>query len=262
MLPPTRNPKDKAPRVKVDPQDATLADRIHEFGRSRGWSRPGTRATLRDRESLAVHRRWLARKGVDLPAVWAWYESRADVGYPKLPRVSCGFVLTRTKIWAWVFEAFERQTRNDALYAPPADPHPDTRFVLADATNRPWPEGVEEHLPGVVDRSVKNFNGFLDRMAAVPDSAYRENRWVWVAVRDALGDGVEYLTQWFRWVHRAVKDWEGWSGQLSAFVWTPDHKRFVASANRIVAEYCGRPGNEWAEIVAVAEKFGRGRTKL
>lgn len=107
-----------------------------------------------------------------------------------------------------------------------------------------WPKGSEEKVPAFVQSVLTTYKDFLLRFETLLAKCQLEDqtidedvRSIVVYLEDVLPDPESFAGDWARETHSQVYKWDKWSGDLTAFVFRPTHKRFKRMLREWVREY-------------------------
>lgn len=242
LIPPTPSPRDARPKCVVELWDQQFAVAIKQFARLRKW--PVYDSPRWNSEAAAILRRRLEKTGAGrdrMVEVWRWYEYHYSLMPAALPKIACAKRLDAA--WDWVVREMEKAKSTE----PPDRLTKDAQWVLRELSGMHWPGKSEKQLPAVVSQSLANVGSLVARLNAadLPRSlaGYRSE------VLGLIGNGPDYVAQWFRAINRRYATWADWSGDLGSSVWTPLHAEFVKQVGVCLRRYTGTDDG-WPRLAA------------
>jgi hypothetical protein len=213
------------------PEDTQPSSKITEWAR-----RLHTVVTDKLKLRRAWHRsNWeeafrLLQKDVDgdvarIEEVLAWYEEN-----PKL------FRIVHAKYFRQQFHILEERMERDHKRKPPqVIITPDADEVVARLNPTNWPRGSGDQLASAVQRSLDAYRPFRKKINQVKDkkltSFIRNIEW------DLNRDAKRYVEKWFLRVLKQVKGWKEWNGDLSRYVFSPDHDMLKAEGEDLARKF-------------------------
>jgi hypothetical protein len=90
-----------------------------------------------------------------------------------------------------------------------------------------WPHGSDQHLPTVVEQSLKAYCSFWAAVKEAQSSGNLTPRLQaflnYLLEAGHLSSPTRFIPRWLKTVHRQYVNWEAWNGNLDPFIFSPDN---------------------------------------
>ena len=108
----------------------------------------------------------------------------------------------------------------------------ETKRIVKELNNTyTWPKGFSEHLPGVIQKSLDNFNEFIKALKTIKGKHGLINH-----LMEFL-DPAEFVQEWMETGYKQVADWDNWSGEPKTLIFSVSNKKFQRLFLGWITEY-------------------------
>jgi hypothetical protein len=135
-----------------------------------------------------------------------------------------------------------RWEKDNPTLVPVEELNEDEQWLYEHLTNLSWPKGSDQLLATCLHRSYVRLLPWYHKWIAFQRTLRGDDLALAETVTSYYYTGGvrAILHLWFMNVHRSVRDWENWNGDLSRFVWDPKHPLNIKQMEQVSMEWCAR----------------------
>jgi len=114
-----------------------------------------------------------------------------------------------------------------------------------------WTHTTRDRLANAISESLAKYDKFLRTIRSFiknnsDNKFYEFARYFY----NKLHLKSEFIRKWFEDVHKQLKNWQNWNGDIEMFIFDPNSKQFEKICRNISNEYCGNP-DRWDKFKKV-----------
>ena len=183
-----------------------------------------------------------------------WLESH--YGEEFVPRVYSAADF-RKKFYA-IDEHIDRVSAKASVQSP-ANVTREDQLLHKELNSLGWPKASAEQLLVAIHQSRTKYELWRKNLVAWRAAHVARgsdmDRWLTYCIPILLPHHVSFVHNWFKQVHRIVKGWKDWNGDLGRYVWNPGHPEFTKMGHDEIMRYGGSRTSIWVEMLdGVAEQ--------
>jgi hypothetical protein len=141
------------------------------------------------------------------------------------------------KRWDWIEQIYEKRKERDN----PIVISDECKSIVKRLMMLKWPKGSDIQLTHAVQVSLDNYKKFRKKLweAETPLARYTNQSF---SAPDA------FVLGWFQSVHKQIRSWDDWNGDLFALRFTADNKKLTAMGRDIAQRY-SHQAKDWDDLM-------------